>query len=448
MGAVTVLVGPNRAGASSVLFALAAAVDAGVAFDTGRDLPSGRGGRPEVVLESGGRTVTATWDPHRGERTGGSHGLAVRAEVGDTPRDVLRRAALDLRRVVDRRLLADTVRETSASVLPEIAAVEVDRDGTMQVRDARGWALPVPQARALATIGIARHVTVVDGPPALVAVESPDAFLHPAAQERLATLLVDVAAELAAPVVVSTTSPFVIPRVAAATIVALAQDADGRTGVIGSATGDEPQAALLGGLLRDTGLATVLDRLARVPPGTRAVLVVEGGTDEAYLRLAAERLGRRHVLDEVVILPSSGAMGAATAAIVLRAEVSVPIVVLLDHDDAGRRARDTLVSRFGFERSRQVVTYADVIDGGPPGIEAESLFDPELVRGFVATHGEGFALGERTHGDVVTVELTASGKSAFVGWAGAHAGADDLDRWDALLDVLADRLDGSRPPDA
>jgi putative ATP-dependent endonuclease of the OLD family len=224
--------------------------------------------------------------------------------------------------------------------------------------------------------------------------------------------------------------------------VALAQDAEGRTGVVGSAAGDAPQASLLGGLLRDAGLAGVLDRLALVPPGTRAVLVVEGGTDEAYLRLAADRLGRTDVLEDVVILPSSGAMGAALAAIVLRAEVAIPTVVLLDHDDAGRRARDTLVSRFDFSRAREVVTYADVVEGGPPGVEAETLFAPELLRRFVSSHGPGTTTGERIHGEVVTVVLTSAGKSAFVGWAQSHARADDLERWGALLDLLAERLGG------
>jgi hypothetical protein len=440
LGPVTVLVGPNRAGTSSVLFALSAAADDTVDFDTGRDLPWGRDGRPKVVLEGSGRTWTACWDPHRGTRSGDTLGHAVRATVTDTPRDTLRRAPVALARPAERRALERTLLATAARVLPEITTVEIEVDATVRMHDARGSELPVPQARALAAIGTARHLAETGRPPGLVAVESPDAFLHPAAQERMASLLVEVATETPTPVVVSTASPFVVPRVAEVTVVSLAQDADGRTGVVGTATGDEPQAALLGGLLRDTGLAGVLDRLAQVPSGTRAVLVVEGGTDEAYLRLAADRLGRRDLFEGVVILPSSGAMGAALDAILLRAEVAVPTVVLLDHDDAGRRARDTLVSRFGFTRSREVMTYADVVEGGPPGVEAETLFEPGLLRGFVAAHGPGATTGERIHGDIVTVVLTSAGKSAFVDWARAHARAPDLERWGALLDLLAGRL--------
>jgi putative ATP-dependent endonuclease of the OLD family len=279
-------------------------------------------------------------------------------------------------------------------------------------------------------------------PPALLVVESPDAFLHPAGQATVATLLVTIAEEIAAPVVVTTTSPFVVPRVPQATVVALARDEMGRTAVVGSADGDATQAPLLGGLLQDTGLANVLDRVGRIPAGTRGVLIVEGGTDQAYLQLAAERLGREHVLEDIEIRPAGGAMGAAMSAIVLRAELDVPVVVLLDHDEQGRRARDTLTSRFSFERAREVVTYADVFAGHPRGIEAETLFEVDLVRRFVRERGHRVSHGEATTDGIPHVDLTAAGKSAFVGWARTHARPEHLSRWDELLDLVEERFAG------
>jgi hypothetical protein len=452
---VTVLVGPNRAGSSNVAWAIAAALDASVAFRPGRDLPRDHGrtadARPAVeLLRDRGPRTTVRWARGDGSRTTEGEplptGRVVACRIQQTPRDLLR-DLLDVPRELADHLpaLEVAMRDTCRRVLPEVASVEVAPDGAVVARDDLGSALPVPEVRALVALGVARHLAAIGDPPAAVLVESPEAFLHPAAQEVVAHLLVEVAQETDAPVLVTTSSPFAIPRVPEARVVALARDTSGRTEVVGSARGDETQARLLGGLLRDNGLAAVLDRVGEVAPGTRGVLIVEGGTDEAYLRLAADRLGRADELDDLVIRPAGGAMAAALAAVLLRAETDVPLAVLLDADEAGRRARTTLVSRFGFDRSDEVLTYADVFEGGPPGVEAETLFDVGLVRRFVRERGRSASHGERRLHTLDHVDLTSSGKSAFVGWLDAHAGPEHLARWGDLLDLLGERFaDGVR----
>jgi hypothetical protein len=443
---VTVLVGPNRAGTSNVAWAIAAALDPAQAFRPDRDLPRRRpDGRPEVAvrLSDGGRGTVA-WDPSSGGRTTSGvvpTGHVVLARVEATPRDVIRAASLDLTDAPARAALADVILSTARAVLPEVDQVVIDRRLALAVRDDLGSAVPVPETRAITALGVASHLAALGRPPAAVIVEAPDVFLHPAGQEAVAGLLLEVASVTGAPVIVTTASPFSVPRVAETTVVALARDAAGRTAVEGSAAGDAAQAHLLGGLLRDAGLAAVLDRVSSLPPGTRGVVIVEGGTDEAYLRQAAATLGRSDELADVAIRPSGGAMGAAMAAIVLRAESAIPLLVLLDHDGPGRRARDTLVSRFGFDRSRDVVTYADVFDGGPLGVEAETLFDVGLVRRFVRERGPAASHGERDlQQDLSHVDLTSSGKSAFVGWLATRVTPAHLERWEALLDLLAERL--------
>lgn len=449
---VTVLVGANRAGTSNVAFALAAALDDGIAFRPGRDLPRDRGGQPNLALRvEGSHSIEVAWDPDGGERrvTGApstddpTAGRVIYSQIHHTPRDLLRRLPAELLGALSLEELSDAVVATAQRIVPEVVAAEVDEQQKVLLYDDVGASLPVPLCRPLVALGLARHLAAIGQPVSATIIESPDAFLHPAAQEDLAALLLEVARDTDRPVVITTTSPFVIPRVAEATIVALARDAGGRTGVVGAAPGDAAQARQLGGLLRDGGLATVLDRLGRVAPDTRGVLIVEGGTDLAYLQIVAARLGRDDVLQDVVIQPSGGAMGAALAAIVLRAELEVPLVVLLDHDDPGRRARDTLTSRFGFDRRTQVITYADVFDGSPPGIEAETLFDLELVRRFAREQGPASHRGERELHGVQHVELTSSGKSAFVGWVERHARVEHLNRWNDLLDLLDGRLGGA-----
>jgi 5S rRNA maturation endonuclease (ribonuclease M5) len=474
---VTVLVGPNRSGTSNVAWALAAALAPGVRFRPGRDRPYRRpdatsrlevdredgsrtevafgphGARTEVIVATDGRREVVVESGAAGpRRPGGADGGAdpdepvpapvVLCAADGVPRDVLRplSPALGLSSPAARERLAASLSTTLRRVLPEVAEVSVSERLRVEVADDLGSALALPLIRALVGLGVARHLHEAGRPAAAAIVEAPEAMLHPGAQELAAQAIVDLARDTGTPVVVTTTSPFVIPRNAGTRVVALARDAAGCTRVVGSATGDRPQARLLGGLLRDTGLAGVLDRVGAVPADTRAVLIVEGGTDEAFLRLAAERLGRQQILDGVVIQVAGGAMPAALAAIVLRAERDVPLLVLLDHDDNGRRARHTLVERFGFDRGRQVLTYADVVHGQPVGVEAETLFDLDLLRRFVAEQGRGASHGERWLETTWHVELTGSGKSALVGWLARHARPEHLDGWARLLDRLEECL--------
>src|SRR6056297_2525515 len=292
---VTVLVGPNRSGTSNVAWAIAAALDPRRSFRPSRDLPRGVGGEPTVVLtdDQGWRT-TVRYDPDRGERrVDGDHlgGHVVLSRIHETPRDLVRRLPEQI--VADGRArdaFAAVLLATFRRVLPEVEDVEVDDRLAVRVRDDLGSLLPVPETRGLVALGAARAMVALGQPPAAIVVEAPGAFLHPAAQQTVANLLVEVAVDTGAPVIVTTSSPFTIPRVVSTRVVALARDASGRTGLVGDANGDETQARLLGGLLRDPGLAAVLDRIGQIPPGTRAVLIVEGGTDAAYLRFVAARL--------------------------------------------------------------------------------------------------------------------------------------------------------------
>jgi 5S rRNA maturation endonuclease (ribonuclease M5) len=426
---------------------MTAALDERQTFRPARDLPRRRPeASPSVTLyHDDGTSTRATFDPANGQRrlTGREvGGPLVRCEVAAVPRDLLRavadRLGLDDEEARDR--LAASLRDSLREVLLEVDEVRVDARLTVHVVDDLGTPMSLPHVRALVAMGLVRHLHERGIPPAALVLESPDAFLHPAAQEQLATVLVELSRTTQVPVLVTTTSPFVIPRTAGTRVVALSRDAVGRTHLVHEAGGDEPQARQLGGLLGDSGLASVLDRVAQVPGDARGVLIVEGGTDEAYLRIAARVLGREEVLDDLVIQVSGGAMAAALDAIVLRAERTVPLLVLLDHDDAGRRARDTLVGRFEFDRRTQVTTYAEVVHGQPVGVEAETLFDAELMRRFVAGHAPSFSSGERWLDTAWHVDLTGAGKEAFVGWLEEHARPEHLAGWGRLLDALAERL--------
>src|SRR5207237_10092966 len=124
------------------------------------------------------------------------------------------------------------------------------------------------------------------------AVEEPEAFLHPAAQEALRDDVESLAARPEVTVLLTTHSPFVVSRNPSAKVIALAKDNEGRTFVTGQAMGDEPHASLLGGLFRDAALPDILERAALLPATARGIVIVEGPTDEQFIRIAAARCKR------------------------------------------------------------------------------------------------------------------------------------------------------------
>jgi hypothetical protein len=466
---LTALVGPNGAGTTTVARALAAACDEAVSPPwEGADRPVGSD--PEVVLTFRGRVDgadlelerTVTWRAG-GRLVADSRSVpdvcapparVVAAPVGCTPPALLARHATLLTEVgLGAADLGAPLTEAVAVVLPHVAGVVVEGpldDPSVTVLDGAGG--PLLSTTGSRSRPLAEAVLVAGGELAAVVVEEPEASLHPAAQEVLRGLLGRLAVEADAPVLVTARSPFALPRGADDRVVALARDDTGRTHVVGTAAGDEPHAPLLGGLLRDPGLGGVLDRAATLPAGTRGVLLVEGGTDEAYLRIAAAALGREADLDGIHVQPAGGAMAVALQAIVLRAESDLPLLALLDDDEQGRRGRDTLRSRFGFDRRRQVTSYGEFVPDHPSGTEAEDMFDHRLVARFVAEQGPRsvravWELRRGPDGPELHHDLTPAAKSAFVGWVRAHATAADVPRWGLLLDALQDRLVPPTAPD-
>lgn len=449
--AATVLVGPNLCGKTNVARALLLALDPTRTLGAA-DLPFGRSdAMPRVTCTFAGRergrrlhrTHVVTWrDGARRDEPSEplATGAVIVSDSARTSDEVLAPVVAWLD--VDAATLAADILPTFQRVLPEVAAVELELDPPhVVVRDRGGW--PVPDRVVRATLGaaLAAHLVRRGSDITAIVVEEPEAFLHPSAQEALRDELVEVAVAADAPVLLTTSSPFAVPRTAECEVVALARDLDGTTRVVGRAAGDQAQARLLGGLFRDAGLAMVLDRVAAVPAGVEAVLVVEGGTDQAYLEIAADALGRRDEVDRLAIHSCGGALPAALHAIVMRAETDVPVFVLLDNDTTGRMMKRTLVDRFGFTNRREVTTYAECLPDHPEGTEAEDLFDWRFVARFVeewgprAVSGKHRLVDDHWHHDLVT-----AAKSAFVGWAREHATPDDLAGWARLLDVVADRV--------
>jgi hypothetical protein len=271
------------------------------------------------------------------------------------------------------------------------------------------------------------------------AVEEPEAFLHPAAQEDLRDDLERLAERRDVTLLVSTHSPFVLSRDSKARLFSLVKDSEGRTRIAGVAAGDAGHAPLLGGLFRDAIVSQILDRTAEIPSTAAAIVLVEGLTDADYLRLAAKFSGRRDLIQDLHIVAAGGASKLVLEATVMRARTSLPVLVVLDSDEAGRSAAKTLVEKLGFQKGQRVMTYSAVFDGNPQGVEAEDLFPNALLRRFLGEFGEDAVLSEKKQSTELGkwhFGLNATGKDLVAAFLEKNAKAKDFEKWVELLGLI------------
>jgi putative ATP-dependent endonuclease of OLD family len=274
------------------------------------------------------------------------------------------------------------------------------------------------------------------------AVEEPEAFLHPAAQESLRDDLEKLAERRDVSLLVTTHSPFIPSRSPKARVFAVAKDGEGRTRIIGEAAGDDTRSTLLGGLFRDAAVADMIDRSARIPTGARAVVLVEGTTDADYLVVAADKAKRPDLIAGLHLVPTGGAGKLLVEAVLTRAQTTLPVLALLDSDANGRSAKNTLVDRCGFRKREDIVSYAELWPGNPPDVEAEDLFPNHLLQAFVDYEGESTVLSEKVASATLKCwhfGFNATGKDLILAFLRDRATPDDVARWITLLEMIRQR---------
>ena len=189
----------------------------------------------------------------------------------------------------------------------------------------------------------------------VLAVEEPEAFLHPGAQEAVGQQLEGLAERAEVTLLVTTHSPYVVTRSPRTLITELHKSAAGTTSVAATARGDENRADLLGSLFTDRGFSNVIDRATSVPQGTRAVVVTEGYTDSLFLRYGLEAAGRADLIEGIHFINAGGAKKVVMQAILAESATEVPVIALLDRDPHGRSARETL-GDFGWRKDEQILS--------------------------------------------------------------------------------------------
>ncbi|MCC5953685.1 MAG: AAA family ATPase [Acidimicrobiia bacterium] len=314
-------------------------------------------------------------------------------------------------------------------------------------------------------IAILRHFAETARRSLLFAVEEPESFLHPAAQEDLREDLEALAKRRSVSLLVATHSPYIVSRSAEAKVFALNKDGDGRTVLVNEAVGTQPHGSVIGGLFRDRLVVDVLDRAAAVPATAKGAVVIEGYTDEKFFQLAAERAGRPDLVDDLAFVQagsgvaragSGGAVLASMQALIVAATSTLPVVAVFDSDDPGRQAAKFLrqVGEKTNEWNRRtVLEYGKVFGGHFYPYEAEDLWPTELMARFLDEHGGSTAPGpmhkavaERPDGGL-HYDLRAEAKVPFVDFLEDRATAEDTTKWiDMLLLVRKGLGLSSEPP--
>jgi putative ATP-dependent endonuclease of OLD family len=281
------------------------------------------------------------------------------------------------------------------------------------------------------------------------AVEEPESFLHPAAQENLRDDLEGLASKENVSMLITTHSPFIPSRKPDAQLIALAKSDEGATHLAGCAPGNAERTGLVLSLFRSAAQPELLERAAKAD--ARGLIVLEGGTDAAYLRIAAERLGRSNVLEGLELIYTDGAMKAARRGLLLKDELpGTPMMVIFDDDQDGCKAHDRLKSDFNFKPKHDILMYSSILPNRLSGqpVEAEDLFATSLIDTFIAEHGPSVYTGlvkrdkhwgagwqSETHYD-----LTQEAKALLPAWLGKKCKASDVARWGQLLDILEKRF--------
>lgn len=293
-------------------------------------------------------------------------------------------------------------------------------------------------------IALLRYLTEASKQSMVLAVEEPEAFLHPAAQEDLREDLEALAEKNNISLLITTHSPHILSRSDKSQVIAVSKSSDGISSVSGTALGSEPHSATVSGLFRDLVVPELLDRYNLIPPDTRAILLVEGTTDKDYLEIAIKMLGYETPLSGLHIIANTGVDSVVAQAVVLKAEAAQPVWSLFDSDDNGRRARDLLTKRFGV-RSEDVLEYGRLLGGAYcQDAEAEWLFEAKIFEKFLNANDEDVVLkSKRKQRGEFRFDLTAEGKDQFPKWLRLKAKAADFGRWKPVLDVLTGRLESA-----
>ena len=198
--------------------------------------------------------------------------------------------------------------------------------------------------------------------------------------------------------------------------------------------------------IEDSGTSGTLS----LPADAKGVLIVEGNTDEQYLRIACDAAGQSGLLEGVHVVACNGVNGVVQQTVLFKAQFGglLPIVALLDKDANGKAARESLITRFGMPKSH-VITYGELFAGNPDEIEAEDLFPSKLLQRFIEQFGEDNVLSEKKmHPQLKKWHygFNATGKDVVAQYLSENIEPADASLFVNLAELIRTRLGLGAPP--
>lgn len=330
----------------------------------------------------------------------------------------------------------------AVSLVPTVSAIDETLSNVeIRVRDSVETALLDKGMGVTGGVLVAllRYLADASKQSLVFAIEEPEAFLHPGAQESLRDDLEGLAERDDVSLLVSTHSPFIVSRASKAQVVAIAKDGEGVSSVSATASGSDAYAKTISGLFHDSTVPDMLDRYAAIPRDAEAILLVEGTTDRDFLCTSASIFGHAELSKRIHILPTRGTDNLVAQAVLLAAEASQPVWALVDSDENGRKARDLMTKRFGISKNH-VMEYSKFCSGLQDA-ESEWLFPASVMQRFVDAHGEDLVLKSKEKlGGEFRYDFTPTGKDLFPTWVAESASPADMSRWQAVLEHLLEKL--------
>ena len=277
----------------------------------------------------------------------------------------------------------------------------------------------------------------------VLAVEEPESFLHPGAQQDLRTSLGKLAKRRDVTLLVTTHSPFLLDRKKSTTITSLAKNTQGQTEFKATIRGDEPHAAVIGSLFGETITPTVLSNISELKDGTKAVVFVEGVTDAIFFEHAAAIADRTDLIEDIEFRTGHGAHKSAVEAILFKQMLGrdFPIAAVFDYDEMGTSAAKLLRDKFHWNGKRVLQYRKWKMDQSKSPVEAEDLFPQGFLERFVNTNPQGFLAEKMQYkSGGFHYGFTQEAKSVFIQYVQENVRKQDTDLWIRALEDIRKSL--------
>jgi putative ATP-dependent endonuclease of OLD family len=232
----------------------------------------------------------------------------------------------------------------------------------------------------------------------VLAVEEPEAFLHPAAQESIRAELEALASQSGITLLVTTHSPYVVSRTSTSSVTPISKGADGVSKIGVTTKGSDALGPTLGSLYREAFLSDVLERSLAIPSEAQVVVITEGYTDWEFVSMCCVAAGRAELLDGVHVIVADKAKNVVPQAIIAHAATNLPVIALLDYDANGKEASKKLES-FGWNKAKGILSldkWPDKPCRSGHDVEIEDLLPRPAIDALITELGESSAISGKS----------------------------------------------------